>query len=157
MWTDVAVPILRVMINDMNETSYTYTDAKLEQVLLASAYMLVMEIDLASTYTVSMVSESISPDPESDIGFINLLVLKSVVFIKNNEAKAAQSLGVTVTDGPSSISGKGKLEAIIADAKLATAKYDKVKLEYLAGNSKAGEAVMTPFTNENVPIQDNFR
>ena len=155
MWVDIAIPVLRVIINDIDAD--TYTDARLEQILLAGAYVIVNEIDIASSYTVDMSAETISPDPESDVAIMNLLILKTAVIIKNNEAKAAQRLGVTITDGPSTISGKGKLDAIIADAKMLSDKYEKTKLEYLAGNCKAGQAIMTPFTNENVPQQDNIR
>ena len=155
MWSDTAIPVLRVLVNDIDGD--TYDDSRLETILLASAYMIVNEIDVASTYSVDMSGETISPDPESDVGFMNLLILRTAVLIKNNEAKAAQRLGITIVDGPSTISGKEKLAAIVADAKALAAKYEKTRLEYLAGNSKAGQAIMTPFTNESIPQQDNIR
>lgn len=161
MWQDEVIPVLRVLINDA-VSPYTYADSRLESVLIVAAAMLVMEIDVKSSYSVSVSDETITPDPAEtaatkDVAFCNMLALKAACFISDNEAKSAERFGVTITDGPSTISAKGRLDAIMARQKDMKAKYEKTKLEYLAGNSRAGEAVMTPFTNEAVPVQDNYR
>lgn len=153
-WQDELIPVLRVYIDDL-ASPYTYTDGRLEQVALASAYVLLNEADLNMSYTISMSSESISPDPASDTAFINLMAMKSACFILKGELKLAQKYGISITDGPSSVSGGKRLDAVQKAYDDMTKRFDMFKLRYLA--NKTGEAVMTPFTNESVPFGDNFR
>jgi hypothetical protein len=157
-WQDEVIPIVRVLINDAVPT-YTYADSRLESIILAAAYMVVIDLDLKSTYAVSMSDETLEPDPTeaNDVSFINLMALKAAFLVLSNEAKLAGKKAIQISDGPSSVSLGNRYTSAVEAAKDMDGKYAKTKLEYLAGNSKAGQAIMTPFTNENVPVQDNMR
>lgn len=158
MWQVEIVPLVRMLINDIDGT--TYDACRLEEVIILSAHIAVTELDITGTYTVNLTDQTISPDPTEgtkDPGITNLIALKTAYFILKNEAKAAGRLGIKITDGPSNIDLTGKIQYLGKAADDMLWKYEKTRLEYMAGNSKAGEAIMTPFTNENVPVQDSFR
>lgn len=156
-WQDEMVPIVRALINDMDSPT-TYSDTRLEETIVIAAQMTNLFITFGNTYTISVSSTSISPDPTEsrDDAFINLVSLRAACFIYDSEAKQASRLGIRVNDGPSSIDVSGRLSSALALAKKFQDMYDFARVQYLAGNSIAGQAVLTPYTNQNVTANDNM-
>ena len=101
MWEDTLVRMLRAEINDLD--SSVYTDARLIQVLVISAYKVLQAVSFHNIYTVNVMNETISPDPVeiNDLDFSVLTVAKAACTILMGEAKAAASKAVMIKDGPS--------------------------------------------------------
>lgn len=101
MWEDTLVEMLRVEINDVG--SVKYTDARLIQVLVVSAYHVLQAVSFYNTYTVNITNKTISPDPVAlnDLDFSVLTVAKAACTILTGEAKEAASKAVMIKDGPS--------------------------------------------------------
>lgn len=152
-WQDDMVAVLRVLINDLDETNYTYSDERLETVLITSAMQVKGESSFLQTYTVNIANETISPDPTLsdtlDDAFTNLVTLKAACIIERGSVAQSASQAIAVKDGTSSIDLRG-----VAQGKLELLKqgwcavYEDAKWEHQRGGSGqgvAGEAVLTPF------------
>lgn len=158
MWDVEIVSLVRMLIDDLDGASYD--DCRMAELVLLSAHMTLVELDLNDTYTVDITNQTISPDPTEspkNPAVTNLIALKTAYFILKNEYKAASKLGIRIMDGPATVDLTGKLAGMQKSVEDIFGRYEKAKLDYRAGNCKSGESVMTPFTTEQVPIQDNFR
>ena len=60
-WKNDVTKMVRVLINDLDET--TYTDARIEEVAIVSAYSVYSSISFENTYTITLSTETIAPDP----------------------------------------------------------------------------------------------
>ena len=147
-WIDDTTMIVRALIDD---TGTTYTDNRLEDVILVAAHMISKEFILDTEYTIDLSDASISSDP--DTNFVNLVALKSSMIILNAEAKALATSAVRVKDGPSEIETGRGLNYLKALADNAANQYAVARTTLLAGNMKA---IMTPFTIQNVNIGEGF-
>ena len=70
--------MLRVVIFDL-ETTPTYSDSRLEEMLIASAHLVTQDIDFSTSYSIDILGQSITPDPtdSTDKEFVNFVVLKA--------------------------------------------------------------------------------
>ena len=145
-WDITATKIIRALVNDVAES--TYTDEGIKDIALVAAYRVYSEISLDYTYTINLSTNVISPDPEDngDMDFINLLSIKAACIILNNEAKAQAGSAISMTDGPSSISLKGVYDALADQAKNVCEAYEQAKTEFSLGNSVGGLAILSPYS-----------
>jgi hypothetical protein len=153
-WQSTMITLLRSMIFDMTEP-YTYTDERLEEILVAAAVPVNSEVTFANTYTVNLNTYDISPDPvsgTSEIAFQVLVCRKAAYMITFGEAKQGMLKSVSFKDGPSSIdtrdSAKGKLEL----ANQAKEDYERARTNYLVGDGMRGKGIVTPF---NIGVVDS--
>lgn len=156
-WYDEMVPLLRVLINDY-QSSTTYVQTDLEQLLVVAAYQVNHEVDFDTDYTITISDSTISPDPttgDDDVAFINLVTLKAAEIILQGEYKEAASNAIKITDGPSSVSVDTSKEKKDMYEKMRS-NYYNAKVDFTAGNARAGQAIMTPYTVEGLPYGDNF-
>jgi hypothetical protein len=149
-WQNEMVVLLRHLINDIDAVSYT--NSRLEEIILASSQLMLHEVDFDQTYLIDIDTCSLSPDPTTlttkDDAFINLSVLKAACMVLGSEART-QSLGaVKVVDGPSSIDMTQVYKATQDVAKTACDKYEKAKIDYQINGVLPGLAITTPTTNE---------
>lgn len=151
-WQNEMVLILRVLINDIDATSYT--DSRLEEIILTAAQLQYASIDFNNTYTIDVDTLSITPDPTTpgskDDWFINIVCVRAACIILNSEAKTLAAQAYRIKDGPASIDVSSSYQAI---KQLADDMCDKLAymiLDYKAGNSVAGHAVLTPYTQERI-------
>lgn len=140
-WEDESIPILRVLIGD-DEGPYSYCDTRLINVLASVAKLLVFELSFSITYTVTVSTSTISPDPVNDQFFISLLVLKSAVIIAASEYKAVCNSGGFIVDGPSTINLQGVPDAYKKRLDALQKNYDQAKLQYAIGNGIGCQFVM---------------
>lgn len=157
-WQDEMIPIVRALIGD-SDSPTTYSDTRIEETLVVAAQLIYATIDFDNDYTITISTTTISPDPTTspkDDGFINLTCLRAACFILDSEARSASRYGIRVHDGPSIIDTNGRLSSSILLSKQMKANFDFAKVEYQAGNSRAGEAILSPYTNLNVMSQSNF-
>ena len=76
-WQGQMSTILRYLIDDVDSTSYKFSDERIETTLLVAAQLVTLEVDLTNTYTINVETCSLSPDPTEtdtrDNAFINLV------------------------------------------------------------------------------------
>lgn len=149
-WNDVMVPMLRMMIEDMDSTSYKYDDDRLEmQILLAAQLMQGGEITFPNTYTINIPVITLTPDPITlgDNVFINLVTLKAACMLDMTETRIAAEQGIDISDVGSRIALSGRAGnkiALLKNGGFCEA-YKKAKQEYLLGSLAPGMAVISPF------------
>ena len=87
-WQDTMVIMLRVVIDDMGSNP-TYSDSRLEEILVVSAKLTKKDVDFANDYTIGVTDSTITPDPvsTSDNAFVNLVTLKAACLVANSEFK----------------------------------------------------------------------
>ena len=156
MWKNIVIEYMRVLIGDLDCLS-TYEDTRLERVAVISAFQVLNEINTDTTYTVNILTGSLSPDPSTldtpDNTFINLIALKSSYLIISGELRAAAMSNVSVVDGPSTISMAGRSQSLQKLASDLQSRYELAKFLYQSG--QAGQAITTPSTVTSIyPIQD---
>ena len=138
---DEALPILRVLIGD-DESPYTYCDTRLSDILYATAKLIILDLSFDNSYTVTISTQIIDPDPTEDPYFIPLVALKAAVKVAGSEYKAAAASSGSVVDGPSTISLAGLAPAYKARLEALQKDYDKARLQYSVGNAIGMQAVM---------------
>lgn len=151
-WDATMVTMLRVMINDLT-TPYTYTDARLEQVIALAASYVTQEIDFDTDYTVTIDPPAISPDPvdEEDSAYMNFVVLKAacIVDIGLYRTKAAIA-GVKARLGPGQLETAQHLTGFKDLLTIGPcAAYTTLKKEYEFGDNLAIKAILSPFVSNN--------
>ena len=105
-WQNEMTRILRYMLNDLDSSSYTYSDDRLEETIIVSAQLVLHEIDFDKDYTVDVDALTLTPDHTAateDNAFINLISLKSACIILSSELSTKSQESVRVSDGSSSI------------------------------------------------------
>jgi len=145
--TDITL-MLRHMLNDLDSNNYTYTDARLEQAIAVSAQLVLSKHDFSTSYTVDISSSTITPDPTSipDNDFITLLCLKTSCIILGSEIKAESANSIAIKDGPSSIDLRGVSSTLNILLQQYCNKYEEASLDYTAGNSISGQAILGPYS-----------
>jgi hypothetical protein len=146
-WQSITNSLIRDLIGDV-DTPQVYTDSRLTQVAITCAHLVLNEVSFVNDYTVDVAASSISPDPSvspEDVSFLNLLALRSSLLIANSEFKTSAKQSFIVKDGPSQIDTGNRYKALADFAKVAKEAYDKAKIDYIAGNSIAACAILTPF------------
>ncbi len=149
-WQDDATEVLRVLVNDM-DSPQTYSDDKLERVLVVAAFQVLLEATFSQDFVVSISNASILPDPTlgagKDESFVNLFCLKSACIIDRGGAVAAAQRAISVRDGSSAVDLRGVFGAKLQLLEKGwCAVYEDSKLDYQAGRSRvAGAAIVSPF------------
>ena len=148
-WQTEMVPLVRVLINDIT-TPVTYTDERLESLIVTSAQLVSMSVEFDYSYSMNIAAGTISPDPtiNRDDPFINLVSLYSAWIISLGEAKAGAAMAIRVVDGPSTVDASQSSKDKMALSQLMKKYYEHAKAQYIMGNSRAAQAILTPYTTE---------
>ena len=141
-WLEKTIQILRTYINDLD--SVEYTDSRLTEIIIVSAYSMSFEVSFDVTYSIDIDLQTISPDPSQS--FITLLAIKAAMLVYNGEAKASTKYGFTINDGPSSINATKMIDVIQKNLENMQRMYADARLRYIV-NGSVGEVIMTPTTN----------
>lgn len=155
-WIDECTEILRVLINDLDDSAYKYNDNTLEQVILTSARYVVQEINLGENYTVNFLGGTITPDPSSDYTFLNFIILKAACLtnVWTFNEKAAQE-GLRAKCGPAELSVRASSEIISGLLDKGPCKtYEDLKTQQNFGN--LGKAILSPFISNYFLPLDSF-
>lgn len=149
-WQGEMSTIVRHLINDLDSSAYKYSDRRIESSLLVSSQLVTLQIDFNNTYTIDIEQCSLSPDPTDaetkDNAFINLACLKTACIIVGSEVRSEAGNAISIKDGPSSIDLRGVASTLLALYSDLCEKYDKLVLDYRAGNSVAGQAILGPYS-----------
>ena len=148
-WQNEMTIIVRHLVNDLNSTNYTFSDDRLEESILVSSQLSILEIDFEQTYTIEVDTSSLSPDPTNssnkDDSFINLVSLKTAQMLIGSELKTHSLQAVAMRDGPSSIDLRG----IVAGLKILfddiNRRYEEAVTQYKL-NGVVGQAILGPYS-----------
>jgi len=143
--------IVRSWINDLSDTP-TYSDERIQQLIVVAAQYVIQDIDLTQDYTINIVNPDITPDPtlldEKDLDFISLTSLKASCILDQSTLRTkAATEGIRAALGPAQLSvGGGGLKGYeIILNKGPCAMYDKLVDDYQIGNVKAIHAIISTF------------
>jgi|TARA_R110000744_G_scaffold45950_1_gene101856 hypothetical protein len=148
-WQNEMTIIVRHLVNDLDSTNYTFSDDRLEESILVSSQLSILEIDFEQTYTIEVDTSSLSPDPTNssnkDDSFINLVSLKTAQMLIGSELKTHSLQAVAMRDGPSSIDLRG----IVAGLKILfddiNRRYEEAVTQYKL-NGVVGQAILGPYS-----------
>lgn len=145
-WETELTPLLRTMVGDFN--SEKYTDATLKKVLVAAAYQVYQEIDVENEYTISIASETISPDPMSESGFANLITIKAACIVDRGAAMNAAEEALRVDSHEHYFDSRDRARWRVDLLKKGWCfTYEESKKDFILNNKNAflGAAILTPF------------
>lgn len=149
-WQGQISTMVRYLISDVDSANYKYTAKRLETTILVASQLLTTQTDLRQSYSINVENCTLIPDPTDedtkDDDFIALVSLKSACIIIGGEIKAESGNAISVKDGPSSIDLRGVANTLTILYKDLCSKYDQLLLDYKAGNSLAGHAVLGPYS-----------
>jgi hypothetical protein len=151
-WIDEVTEMVRVLIGDMGTTS-TYSDERIERVILVATHQVMNDVAFPVTYTLNLVTMTLTPDPTSDPrdeAFLYLASLKTACLIMSGEARTYAISSMKVTDGPSSVDTGSAFTNVKALAEGLCNGYQKAKNEYIMGTLAPGAAILTPTTQEAI-------
>lgn len=145
--------LLRVLIND-TETPQSFSNSRLEQVIVVAGRLVVQELDFSIAYSMDVVNISITPDPTDTVGstrndsFINLVCAKAACIVDRGSALKAASQAIRVKDGASEVDLRDTFKAKLALLNKGwCAVYEDMKDEYIVSQTGVvvGAAILSPF------------
>ena len=147
-WQNEMKVIVRHLVNDLDSSSYTFTDSRLEEAVLVSAQLASLEIDFDNTYAIDVDSVSLSPDPTSgnkDDSFINLVCLKTAQMLLGSELKTHSLNAISLKDGPSALDLRGIVSGLKILFDDINKKYEEATTQYKL-NGVVGQAILGPYS-----------
>lgn len=160
-WQTVLTPMLRGYIGDI-DTPQTYTDFKLQTLLLYAAQTVNTEVGFGAPLTIGILTgyqidvnaSSIYPDPTIsmsggyDNGFLNLTVLQAACLLTRSEMRPAAITALSVKDGISNLDLRDVFKAKQALAKQFCEDYVAARDQYRYNTLATGKATLGPFSSE---------
>jgi hypothetical protein len=152
--------IVRHLVNDLDSSKYKYTPNRIETALLVAAQLSIMNVDFNNTYTINVEGCTLSPDPTDTITkddpFITLICMRTACIIIGSEIRSESGNAISIKDGPSAIDLRGVTQTLAILYKDLCEKYEHLLLEYRAGNSVAGQAILGPYSPGSDSISRNY-
>lgn len=159
-WQGQISTMVRHIISDMDPNNYKYSAHRLETTILVAAQLLATETDLSQSYSINVENCTLTPDPTDedtkDDAFIALVALKCSCIILGGEVKLEAGNSISIKDGPSAIDLRGVTNTLSILYKDLCSKYDQLLLDYKAGNSIAGKAILGPYSPGSESIQRSY-
>ena len=148
-WQNEMTLIVRHLVNDLDSTNYTFSDDRLEEAILVSSQLSILEIDFEQTYTIDVDSSSLSPDPttssDKDDSFINLVCLKTARLLIGSELKTHSLNAISLRDGPSALDLRGIVSGLKILFDDITKRYEEAVTQYKL-NGVVGQAILGPYS-----------
>jgi hypothetical protein len=148
-WQGQMGTIVRYLIDDTDPDKYTYSDHRIETTILVAAQLTQMNVDFAKNYDVNVENCTLDPDPTAateDKAFITLICLRAACIIVGSAIRSESGNAISIKDGPSAIDLRGVTQTLAILYKDLCTKYEQQLLEYRAGNSIAGQAILGPYS-----------
>jgi hypothetical protein len=149
-WQGQISTIVRHIINDVDQTNYKYNDKRIETSILVSSFLVQNDADFSNMYDVNVEQCFLSPDPTDaetkDNDFIALVAMRTACLIIGSEAKSESANAISIKDGPSAIDLRGVSNTLVLLYKDLCEKYEAMLIDYRAGNSIAGQAILGPYS-----------
>ena len=148
-WQGQMGTIVRHLVNDLDPSNYKYSDDRIETSILVASQLMVMNVDFNNTYDINVEACRLSPDPTDsgtkDNAFITLSSLRAACIIIGSEIRSESGNAISIKDGPSAIDLRGVTQTLTVLYKDLCEKYEHLLLEYRAGSSVAGHAILGPY------------
>ena len=154
-WSESMIVITRQLVNDAGATS-TYSDDRLEELLATAAILVMMEVDFATTYTITLSSPYVTPDPNTDMNFIALVSLKAACLILMGEWNTAAGKAMSVRDGPSAIDSTGIAKNKQVVSQTVCKQYTDAVFSYAYGDGSVGQAIVGPYASGSASVPESF-
>ena len=159
-WQGQMSTIVRHLVNDLDPSTYKYSDSRIETSILVASQLMVMNVDFNNSYDINVESCRLSPDPTDsatkDNAFITLACLRAACIIIGSEIRSESGNAISIKDGPSAIDLRGVTATLTVLYKDLCDKYEHLLLEYRAGNSVAGQAILGPYSPGSEILQRNY-
>ena len=153
-WQDQSVPLLRTILNDAGCGALEYTDTRLEELLIAAAYINLTLVTFSVEYTITISTDTISPDPSTsspiDVTFINFMVLKAACMADEGLFRnKALSAGIKARCGPAVLETMNHIDGFktLLEEGQCKAFAELLNQYRFSGNADNIRAIMTPFVN----------
>jgi hypothetical protein len=155
-WQNTSLLMLRTMLNDAGCGDTKYSNSRLEQLLITSAYFLPVDINFNTSYSIDVEQNIISPDPigqEDGQEFISFMVLKAACIAdEGNFRNSALLQGVKARCGPAVLDTNAYgqyLKDLLSNGPCKT--YEELKHEYNFSyeGRRIIRAVMSPFVSND--------
>jgi hypothetical protein len=141
--------IVRHLVNDLDPDNYKYTDHRIETTILVASQLMTMNVDFNNTYSINVEACHLSPDPTDsttkDDAFVTLSCLRAACIILGSEIRSESGNAISIKDGPSAIDLRGVTQTLTVLYKDLCERYDNLLLDYRAGSSIAGHAILGPY------------
>ena len=148
-WQGQMSTIVRHLVNDLDASSYKYSDHRIETSILVASQLMIMNVDFNNTYDINVESCLLSPDPTDaatkDNPFVTLSCLRAACIIVGSEIRSESGNAISIKDGPSAIDLRGVTQTLTVLYKDLCQKYENLLLEYRAGSSVSGHAILGPY------------
>jgi len=149
-WQGQMSTIVRHLVNDLDPATYKYSDNRIETSILVASQLMIMNVDFNNVYDINVESCLLSPDPTDqetkDNPFITLSSLRAACIIIGSEIRSESGNAISIKDGPSAIDLRGVTQTLTVLYKDLCQKYENLLLEYRAGSSVAGHAILGPYS-----------
>jgi hypothetical protein len=159
-WQGQISTMVRYLVNDLDPASYKYSPKRIETTVLVSAQLITLDTDFSNTYSINVEQCYLSPDPTDidtkDDAFITLVTLKSACLIIGSEVRTESGNAISIKDGPSAIDLRGVSSTLLALYKDLNDKYSQALMNYRAGNSIAGKAILGPYSPASDFVTRNY-
>lgn len=159
-WQGQMSTIVRHLVNDLDPATYKYSDNRIETSILVASQLMIMNVDFNNTYDINVESCKLSPDPTDsdtkDNPFITLSSLRAACIIIGSEIRSESGNAISIKDGPSAIDLRGVTATLTVLYKDLCEKYEHLLMEYRAGNSVAGQAILGPYSPGSETLQRNY-
>ena len=153
-WQNEMALIVRHLVNDLDSSSYTFTDSRIEESVLVSAQLAALEVDFENTYAIEVDSLSLSPDPtdssNKDDSFINIVSLRTARMLIGSELKTHSLNAISLRDGPSALDLRGIVSGLKILFDDINKRYEEALTQYKL-NGVVGQAILGPYS----PGSDN--
>lgn len=159
-WQGQMSTIVRHLINDVDPDNYSFSDQRIETTILVASQLMLMSVDFNNTYTINVEACTLSPDPTDaetkDDAFITLSCLRAACIVIGSVIRSESGNAISVRDGPSAIDLSGVTRTLIVLYKDLCDKYEQLLLDYRAGSSIAGQAILGPYSPGAYGVSRNY-
>lgn len=142
--------MVRYLIDDVDPSNYTYSDHRIETTILVAGQLSQFDITFDNNYNINVENCTLSPDPTrtspEDQAFITLIVLKAACIIVGSAIRGESGNAISIKDGPSAIDLRGVTATLTVLYKDLCGKYEQAVMNYKAGNSIGGQAIIGPYS-----------
>ncbi len=147
--------MMRVLIDDSDPATYSYTDTRIEQILVVAAQYVQHEISFTTTYTIDIGTPDITPDPTvtatKDDPFTNFTVLKAACLTDwSTFRQKALISGVKARCGPvilETLKHMDGFKTLLEEGPCAA--YEELKKDWQYGNVNVIKAILSPFVGNS--------
>jgi hypothetical protein len=149
-WQNELVIILRHIVDDLDSSSYMFSDSRLEESILVASQLIHNEMEFTVEYTIEVDNGVLSPDPTltspKDDDFIALCCMRAAVMLMTSMIKTYSLKSISIRDGASALDTRGIVQGLSQVYKDITTKYEDMKLAYQTGKLGFGKSILGPYS-----------